>query len=774
MRLISCYIENFGGLQKFSYEFNKGINIILEENGWGKSTLAAFLKAMFYGLERTTKRSLDENERKKYEPWNGGAYGGNLVFETDGSVYRIERFFGIKEKEDSFALYDEETGLESDAYTERIGETLFGIDRIAFEQSIFMRQGMYAVTMTDSVAAKMSGLMAGGDDMDSYEKACARIDSEMKIYKKIGNKGKIPELTEEIAGINRKLAEGKQIHESLKEWEAKKEQSLQKKADLEKQKETLKKLIREAAQQAGRKEKRKHYDSLLEEKEKLEKTLKGLDVFFQNGVPEEEELEKHHKQLFLYNCSEQGIVSEKQVFRYPSVALLLDKYPITEEELDACEQKWNAVREKEKQLEKEKLSLQALQIREEEKKNYLEGQVRSSKNKQRLFFVMAILLLAVAVILYFAVGTLPCCLAILAAGACLIFAFIYLLQGKKTVGALYAENEELIRSGAVCDELEADTEKMKKAVRMYLQAFCEATDEGIPACISKLRITMMEVKAANQRKFKLQAQKEKERKEKEEIKAELILFLHRFYPDVTTVEEYLFKEIAQKRNEYTNVSRQFETKCDQLNKAEKVEEIREEELLSMEQLQQDEMKLEQELSSAENYLRQIKRTMEQYTQILEECEKLEMEKHDLEELLTEYTEKYKLLEKTLKYLKTAQTEFSSRYLKKMNDGFAKYAKLFREDVFKSSALDVKLSVKSDEGGVKREIGYYSTGLRETMELCTRFSLIDALFEKERPFVILDDPFVNLDEKSLCGAKEVLMQIAQNYQLIYFTCHPSRK
>jgi len=151
-----------------------------------------------------------------------------------------------------------------------------------------------------------------------------------------------------------------------------------------------------------------------------------------------------------------------------------------------------------------------------------------------------------------------------------------------------------------------------------------------------------------------------------------------------------------------------------------------------------------------------------------------MEKEDLEETLAECLSKYKLLEKTLKYLKTAQTEFSSRYLKKINEGFAKYATLINESRFEHSEVDLKLSVKTDESGSKRDIAYFSKGMREAMELCTRFALIDALFEKETPFVVLDDPFVNLDRESLEGAQKVLTEIASKYQLIYFTCHASRK
>ena len=51
MKLLGCHIENFGKLSDLSLDFHEGINVINEANAWGKSTLAAFLKAMFYGLD---------------------------------------------------------------------------------------------------------------------------------------------------------------------------------------------------------------------------------------------------------------------------------------------------------------------------------------------------------------------------------------------------------------------------------------------------------------------------------------------------------------------------------------------------------------------------------------------------------------------------------------------------------------------------------------------------------------------------------------------------
>lgn len=46
MKLIKCHIENFGKLSDFTYDFTDGCNTVCEENGWGKSTLAAFLRVM--------------------------------------------------------------------------------------------------------------------------------------------------------------------------------------------------------------------------------------------------------------------------------------------------------------------------------------------------------------------------------------------------------------------------------------------------------------------------------------------------------------------------------------------------------------------------------------------------------------------------------------------------------------------------------------------------------------------------------------------------------
>ena len=137
MKLLKCHIENFGKLSNFDYEFEDGINIIKEDNGFGKTTFANFVKAMFYGLEskRNTKTLLD---RKKYEPWQGGSFGGNIEFEINGKKYKVERIFGKKDADDIFKIYDLDTNLETEDYSQNLGEEIFKLNKEAYERSTFI------------------------------------------------------------------------------------------------------------------------------------------------------------------------------------------------------------------------------------------------------------------------------------------------------------------------------------------------------------------------------------------------------------------------------------------------------------------------------------------------------------------------------------------------------------------------------------------------------------------------------------------------------------
>ena len=172
MKIISCHIENFGKISDFDYHFEKGCNVICQRNGWGKSTLMAFLRVMLYGFVNESKRSELENERKRYKPWQGGVYGGNLTFEAGGKTYRCYRVFGDKEKDDQFRLLDDATNLETDDFSEKLGEELFQIDQDSFLKSACigqMKSDVRFVEATGSMSAKLGDLMEETGDISQFE-----------------------------------------------------------------------------------------------------------------------------------------------------------------------------------------------------------------------------------------------------------------------------------------------------------------------------------------------------------------------------------------------------------------------------------------------------------------------------------------------------------------------------------------------------------------------------------------------------------------------------
>jgi uncharacterized protein YhaN len=77
-------------------------------------------------------------------------------------------------------------------------------------------------------------------------------------------------------------------------------------------------------------------------------------------------------------------------------------------------------------------------------------------------------------------------------------------------------------------------------------------------------------------------------------------------------------------------------------------------------------------------------------------------------------------------------------------------------------------------GQMREVKWMSAGYQDLIGVCMRLALVDAMYQGEKPFLILDDPFVNLDEEKTAAGMTLLSNVAQEYQTIYFTCHSSRE
>ena len=97
-----------------------------------------------------------------------------------------------------------------------------------------------------------------------------------------------------------------------------------------------------------------------------------------------------------------------------------------------------------------------------------------------------------------------------------------------------------------------------------------------------------------------------------------------------------------------------------------------------------------------------------------------------------------------------------------------------DDQNSQAKIDIDLTVSVIESSGEKSTDYYSKGYQNLFEICKRFALTDVLFTGEKPFIILDDPFYNLDGEKLYSALNLIKKLSQEYQIIYFVCHDSRK
>lgn len=217
MKLISLHIDNFGQFNNFDYVFEDGINQIVEENGWGKSTLAAFIKVMFFGFDNTSKRDDYVNEKRRFKPWQGGLYGGSLAFEIDNKQYTIYRTFEAKDKDDTFKLVDTITKLDSFDYTSDIGKEIFEIDSDSFEKTAYIFQNNCESGSTGDIAALLGCDAVDDVDVNNYDEVIGHMNDKINSLSPKRKTGQLYKMKEDIERLKAKLMGKNELEQALQQ-----------------------------------------------------------------------------------------------------------------------------------------------------------------------------------------------------------------------------------------------------------------------------------------------------------------------------------------------------------------------------------------------------------------------------------------------------------------------------------------------------------------------------------------------------------------------------
>ena len=144
-------IKNFGKFQDKTIELKPGINVVYGENESGKSTIFAFIRAMFFGIERQRGKAARTDDYWRYEPWNHPMlYDGVMKVTRDNRIFRIERKFCKAKRE--WHVIDETQGKE---LSEKEAEDIFLKDLTPsfYDNTISLPQKRTAASTTATASA---------------------------------------------------------------------------------------------------------------------------------------------------------------------------------------------------------------------------------------------------------------------------------------------------------------------------------------------------------------------------------------------------------------------------------------------------------------------------------------------------------------------------------------------------------------------------------------------------------------------------------------------
>ncbi len=843
MRILRLHVENFGKLQNFDLELHEGLNAILQENGWGKSTLAAFIKAMLYGMPASTKRSLDENERKKYLPWQGGAYGGSMEIVCHTGSYRIERFFGAKESADSFALYDLSTNLVSTRYSERIGEELFGIDIDGFTRTSYLSQhAIVAKGDNNSITAKLGDLLDDVDDVGSFDDAMAALEKRRRYYVMTGGRGRVADLEKEIMERRAQIEHLTRTDEVLQQKEAELAEMNGRIRALSQQLDR----IRDDLQKAGLARERAallaQRRKMSEELETLENAKKALHTRLGGNHPTAEELEEKRRLLDgIYEArarvdeiSSMRAHTEKNEILKPSFVGMLPK----REDIDAmlaANLELQNVAHREAGMSNTAESATARYFAhqapptEQEVKALVNSlsteevaitarKARQGSGKRTVAigslcaavasFIVAFLLTGIFQMLFFGLAVslaiLSLCLFLkknkkestptesAAQAAAKAMLVRYGLSTEGDLRQRLTELSLLSRQYRESEQAEKQARAARQALRAKKQQLLSELQEKFRAWdiilppkndyrddIEALRRDVARIQRTASESQQILRRKEAALAEQKRLQAELTPFLRRYDPTASMKPAECLERVQEWETEYLRLVRETQQKRAALEHfvAEKglaTATVIERET-DVDMLAAKEKGINAELSLLQRKKADLGSHIERLATDADRLPEAEDALRALEEDLAAAKANSATVANTARFLEEAKAGLSTRYLGDMQKSFSKLLKVLMAEEIPEAVMDTSFEVKLREGGKTQSPESLSQGWRDAVAFCTRLSLTEALSAQgEKPIIILDDPFVNLDERRLSAAKRLLVALSNKYQILYLVCHTERR
>ena len=795
MRIIECYIKGFGKIKDKKISFGDGLCSFIADNGEGKSTVAAFIKAMLYGLGDSRKQSIEENDRKHYLPWDGSPFGGSMTFSAGGKSYRVERSFGKRPSDDTAELYDLKTGRISNDLSDGVGEGLFGIDAQGFEKTVFLSERFLPL---DDYAGVFVEKLA--DDSDSrgasgiLDKALGELDKERKFYIKRGGGGGISDLKRRISSLEQEIerlddesrelvAEGKRLSETEGELSLIKTERQRVNDELDKLKGN-----------GSLEEYETHLANMRSELASLESKKDSLTELFGGLVPTRDEIYSLEDiQRELGRLADDGGSSDGEY------AALREKFSgkcdgERAEEIRGAiltlspEISSHTYRQRQRSSELFSKRIPSPDELQKHKACY----AKDGKKTSILPVILMVLGFAAAAAGILLLGqSAPIGYGCIGVGALLaVVSGVLVISASARAGIGKRQAEEFVYSVTDRISLTKGYERELLSEMEALVDFAAKDRLNIDAAVAKIEDFVAQFYTRGSRNAEIAARellaeydrlasralsdasaRQRSSDRRDGLSAELSRRLARF----KLRTEHPISELREALDDYNRITNEIVTirrntaSILALRGFDDIAEIKEKRA----RLEGERKSLDDKIGelSGVRALR-IKRCDALEESLAARDEKIR-EKGETEERMQELEEELEVIKLASEHLTGAANKLTTRYLERTKESFEGYCARLLDDFDKTLGMDTKFATSVTENGSTHPTESYSRGQRDLFRFAARCALVDSLYPSEKPFILLDDPFVSFDDGKVKGALELLDIIAEDKQIIYMTCSKSR-
>ena len=853
MKLKKCHITNFGTLKNQDYDFNGGLNEFFLGNGEGKTTLAAFLRAVLYGMDDVKPKSKNNPrpfcERTRYYPFDGGEYGGSLEIEANGKSWRIERRFDEKKGvNDDIKLFCD--AAEMPLPKTSAGEYILGIDKASFGRTLFIDRSDLEITASESISAKLNDIVEDTDSGIDLKTALQKTEELLRRIKSgtgTTNKPKIRLLNERANTLDSEIKNAEDIAENLKKMYADRNRLADEISELQKRADA-------AAKAEVMRENRRTYDSYIKEAAEKDRLASDLKNNYPNGIPAEDELKT------LERCAAKDIEMNtelknaqptdedktelarlEKIFEngMPDSAFFADIRQRVQQ-LKTLEDKINTSKEytptraeaeilhhfengapTDADIENVQVfadNFRSLRKKYESERNAVPEAPKA--NSRVLPLAIAAVILTIVGIAVLAAVNKAAGAVLLALGILLGIAAVALdfsdrlrrLENSRENAALnLIENEladcaqkiaafnakygyitendavydfdrlksDIIEYDDICARIEADKSERDKRNAEFVELNGNLSEEfaefGIEAAdktqayeeLSDNAKEFAALKKDMETSTVLIAELTAKKAENDRIKDGIIQKYTLDTQDGISACVTLARKTAAAIDSAQNDAKEIRKKAEVFKTEKQLADLPEAEGEDVSAVQKA---LKDKLAEIANLDSDINEAEPDAAAIPD----LKAQRAECEEKKAEYEEMFALYKKVGEYFTLAEKNLKSRYIDPVKNSYITYAAALEEALGEKIEMDKEYHIMFEKGGAYRSEKHLSAGQLCMCALCFRLALTDNMYKDEKPFIIMDDPFADLDREHMKKAAKLVEKLAADRQIIYFCCHESRQ